>query len=155
MRSPKGNNTKYTMIFHDYINLFEGVDHAYTGLVFQKILHYANDRDFDISHNELADHIWRGIKNQMDRDLGRYDNKIAEDSKNGQKSALKRYHKDLYDKVEAKEMTLNEALIIVKQRKESKVPYKKAKDPYDILSNTKTNTNTKKKNNTNIEEDPF
>ena len=163
MRSLNGNEAKYTMLFNDYITVIAELEDEEKGILFDKILHYANGIDLDISDNRAVAITWAGFKNQMDRDLAKYDSKIAVNSIGGKKSSLKKWHKDLYNKVEAKEMTLDEAFVIVKDRKDSKSTYKndesthkKVKGTHDIVSNKKKNTNTNKNINTSIIKDkPF
>jgi hypothetical protein len=141
------------MLFNDYINVIAELTDEEKGILFDKILHYANGIDLDISKNRVVTVTWANFKNQMDRDLAKYDNTIATNSIGGKKSSLKKWHKDLYAKVEAKEMSLDEAFVIVKDRKDSKSTYKNDKSTHknhksthEIISNKKTNTNT----NTNI-----
>ena len=165
MRSLNGNESKYTMLFNDNINIIALLEDDEKGIVFNKILHYANDLDFDIGDNRLIQTTWAHFKNQMDRDIVKYDKTISTNSIGGKKSSLKKWHKDLYAKVEAKEMSLDEAFVIVKDRKDSKYTYKndesthkKVKSTHDIVSNKKKNTNTNNNINTNtniIKDKPF
>jgi len=156
LTSVNGNESKYTMLFNDYINVIAELENEEKGILFDKILHYANGIDLDISDNRAATITWAGFKNQMDRDLAKYDNTIATNSIGGKKSSLKKWHKDLYSKVEAKEMSLDEAFVIVKDRKSSKSTYKNDesthknhKSTQEIISNKKKNTNTNTNNNNN------
>lgn len=151
---------KYFMVFNDYIKVVcgyenednDGLSIEESGLLFQKMLHYSNGVDYDISDNRLVDFVWKGFKLQMDRSLGIYEDKIVKSSIGGKRSSLKKWHPELAKKVEAKEMTLDEAFVIVNDKgtyKKSKGTYKNDKDTQDFVSMTKTNTNTNTKTNTN------
>jgi len=144
------------MLFNDSINLIAMLTNEEKGIVFDKILHYANGEDLDVGENRLVQSTWASFKNQIDRDVAKYDNTIATNSIGGKKSSLKKWHKDLHSKVEAKEMTLDEAFVIVKDRKSSKSTYKNDefthkndKSTQEIISNKKKNTNTNTNNNNN------
>ena len=57
------------------------------------------------------------IKNQLKRDLIKYETKIEKRSESGSLGNLKRYYLDIYKRVESKEITLKKGLELAKTRK--------------------------------------
>jgi hypothetical protein len=82
------------------------------------ILEYVNDLD-PKTDDMIVDLVFEPIKRQLKRDLDKWSGEKEDRSINGRMGNLKRWNKDLYDKVILEELNLNEAETIAKDRKAS------------------------------------
>jgi hypothetical protein len=71
------------------------------------------------SYQHVSEITFEPIKQQLKRDLVKYESKIVGQSNAGKLGNLRRWNKDLYDKVISRKVTLDEALNIAKHRKTS------------------------------------
>jgi uncharacterized phage protein (TIGR02220 family) len=89
------------------------------GKLFMTILKYVNDLDTKIDDDFIVDLVFEPIKQQIERDLQKWEDKKEIRSESGSLGNLKRWHLDLYAKVKSTELNLNEAVLIAKGRKVS------------------------------------
>tara|TARA_R110000803_G_scaffold21776_1_gene54536 strand:- start:8 stop:736 length:729 start_codon:yes stop_codon:yes gene_type:complete len=104
-----------------YADLINNIDHLTIeekGILFNHILEYVNDMN-PILEDRILLSVWKPIKGQLKRDLEKYQVVKSTRSDQGAKGNLKRWNKDLYDKVESGKLELNEAVDIAKHRKVS------------------------------------
>lgn len=87
----------------------------YAGELFYHILLYVNDKN-PIPINFIIDMAFEPIKHQLKRDLRKYEKVKATKTESGALGNIKRWHKDLYDKIGKGEIDLTEALEIAKHR---------------------------------------
>lgn len=106
------------ILYADLIKVVSKLPDEIAGKLFKIVLRYVNDLEIDID-DLLLEIAFEPIKNQLKRDLVKFEEVKEERSKSGQLGNLKRYHKDLYNKVKENEITLKEAQVIVKDGKTS------------------------------------
>jgi hypothetical protein len=78
------------------------------GKLFKHILAYVNDEN-PPEPTGVVLMAWIPIKQQMKRDLKKWEGALEEKSAGGSMGNLKRWHKDLYNQVISKKLTLEEA----------------------------------------------
>ena len=88
------------------------------GLLFKHILKYVNDLN-PITDDLIVELTFEPIKQQLKRDLDKYNDVKIDKSNSGKLGNLKRWNKDLYDKVVSNELVIDEAMIIAHGRKAS------------------------------------
>ena len=112
------NKTSF-LLYNDQISTFEMLSNEEAGILIKHIYNYVNDKD-PILEDRLLQVSFAQIKATLKRDLVKFEGKKEKNVESGNYSALKRYNKDLYLKVKADEMKLEEALKIAETRKEVK-----------------------------------
>lgn len=90
----------------------------HAGELFFAILKHVNDIEL-IDIDFVVELALEPIKNQLKRDLKKYNKTVAKRSEAGNLGNLKRYNPEIYKKVQGKEITLNEGLELAKTRKTS------------------------------------
>lgn len=111
-------NKKSVLLYCDIIHTVEKMDDKTAGLFFKHYLRYINDLD-PKTDNQLVDIAFESIKQNLKRDLKKWEDKKGILSNSGSLGNLKRWHIDLYKKVMKEEITLEEANVIAKHRKAS------------------------------------
>lgn len=104
-----------------YADLLKSIDHLTNeekGILFNHLLEYVNDKN-PILTDRLILTAWKPIELQLKRDLQEWEVIKVDRSKSGVLGNLKRWNLDLYDKVVANELSLQDAEIIAKDRKKS------------------------------------
>ena len=124
------NKTSF-LLYNDQISTFEMLSNEEAGILIKHIYSYVNDRN-PILEDRLLQVSFAQIKATLKRDLVKFEGKKEKNVESGNYSALKRYNKDLYLKVKADEMKLDEALKIAETRKETQTTSK------PILKTSKT-----------------
>lgn len=106
------------ILYADQKELFEQLSDEKAGQLIKHILKYVNDEN-PTSDDLIINLAFTPIKQQLKRDLIKFENKKKKASGAGVLGNLKRWHKDLYDKVVKEEIDINEALSIADNRKVS------------------------------------
>ena len=140
---------KSFLMYADYIELFDELSDLDAGKLIKHILRYVNDQN-PVSDDPMVKISFIPIKQQLKRDLVKWNDKIDRQSKSGSMGNLKRWNPDLYDKVIAKIINLKEALIIASDRKTSQpdptrsYPIPKIPDNVNVNVNDNVNDNVNK-----------
>lgn len=111
------NKTSF-LLYNDQISTFEMLSNEEAGILIKHIYNYVNDKN-PVLEDRLLQVSFAQIKATLKRDLVKFEGKKEKNVESGNYSALKRYNKDLYLKVKADEMKLEEALKIAETRKET------------------------------------
>lgn len=101
--------------------------------LFMLILDYVNDLNPQ-TDDLLLEIAFEPIKLQLKRDLTKWNSSIEAKSINGRLGNLKRYYSDLYDQVCKNEITLEDAEILAKTRKDSPSDKPDRKDSQDVAN---------------------
>lgn len=109
---------KAIIVYSDWIDLFVALTDEEAGKLIKHFFKYVNDEN-PVASDRIIELSFIQIKNALKRDLNKWEQTLETRSHNGKIGNLKRYHIDLYNNVEAKTMTLEEAEIIAKSRKTS------------------------------------
>jgi hypothetical protein len=109
---------KSVLLYCDILHTIEQLDDATAGQLFKHYLRYINDLDPE-TENVLVKIAFEPIKQNLKRDLKKWEKAQEEKSLNGRMGNLKRYHLDLYELVNSDNMTIEEAENIAKSRKAS------------------------------------
>jgi hypothetical protein len=106
------------LLYADLIHTIEKMPNDKAGLLFKHILNYVNDLN-PVTDDLIVELTFEPIKQQLKRDLLKYKETKIDKSNGGKLGNLKRWHKDLHDKVVKNELDINEALEIANNRKTS------------------------------------
>ena len=109
---------KAIIVYSDWIDLFVALTDEEAGKLIKHFFKYVNDEN-PVATDRIIELSFIQIKNALKRDLNKWEQTLEVRSHNGRMGNLKRYHIDLYNSVESKTMTLEEAEIIAKSRKTS------------------------------------
>lgn len=112
----------------------------YGGELFLLILEYVNDEN-PIAIDFILEMTFEPIKQQLKRDLKKYETKINKKSESGRIGNLKKWHSDIYKDFESGDLTLEEAENIAKNHKASHCD-KKVANIADIDKETVTDNDT-------------
>lgn len=88
------------------------------GLLFKHLLSYVNDEN-PTTDDLLIELTFEPIKQQLKRDLNKWESEIIKKGDSGALGNLKRWNDDLYKQVVSKELSLQKAIEVAKSRKES------------------------------------
>lgn len=132
------NKTSF-LLYNDQISTFEMLSNEEAGILIKHIYNYVNDKD-PVLEDRLLQVSFAQIKATLKRDLVKFEGKKEKNVESGNYSALKRYNKDLYLKVKADEMKLEEALKIAETRKEVETPSKAILKPSKAVKPIKDNS---------------
>jgi Family of unknown function (DUF6291) len=108
-------NKKSFILYADLLKIVEQLPDDVAGKLFKIILRYVNDLEVDIE-DLLLRIAFEPIKLQLKRDLKDWENAKEEKSVGGRIGNLKRWNKDLYERFLKKEITLEDAKNIIKNR---------------------------------------
>lgn len=111
-------NKKSVLLYCDIIHTVEQLDNEDAGLLFKHYLKYINDQNPE-PPSKLIQIVFEPIKQNLKRDLKKWEEKSVTKSNSGVLGNLKRWHIDLYNKVINKELTLEESQNIATHRKTS------------------------------------
>ena len=111
-------NKKSFILYSDLLHTVNKMPNDKAGELFKHILEYVNDNDPQ-TDDLIVNLTFEPIKQQLKRDLERWQDSKNKKSINGDLGNLKRWNKDLYEKVIDNKITLNEAKEVAKSRKES------------------------------------
>jgi ribosomal protein L11 len=106
---------KSFILYCDLIHTVNKLPDETAGKLLKHILAYVNDLNPE-TEDLLVEVAFEPIKQVMKRDLKKWETEINRKSQGAILGNLKRWHFDLYEKVEAKQLTLDEAANIAKGR---------------------------------------
>lgn len=109
---------KSVLLYCDILHTVEQLDDDTAGKLFKHYLRYINDLSPE-TDNVLVKIAFEPIKQNLKRDLVKWETKQQEKSINGRMGNLKRYNIDLYEQVNKGLITIDEAEIVAKSRKAS------------------------------------
>jgi hypothetical protein len=109
-------NKKSIVVYADWESTFEQLSNEEAGKLIKHFFEYVNDKNPSLD-DRLLKIAFEPIKQQLKRDLKKWDNSKKEKSNNGRLGNLKRWNKDLYDQVISEIITIDDAEIIAKDRK--------------------------------------
>ena len=102
-------------LYCDLIHTIEKMPHDKAGELFIHILKYVNDLN-PISEDLIINLTFEPIKQQLKRDLQKWDNELLKKSEGGILGNLKRWHNDLYLQVVDNKITIHKANEIASTR---------------------------------------
>jgi hypothetical protein len=109
---------KSFLMYCDLIHTIKKMPDEKAGLLFKHLLAYVNDEN-PITDDLLIELTFEPIKQQLKRDLIKWENEIIKKGDSGALGNLKRWNEDLYKQVINKELSLQKAVEIAKSRKVS------------------------------------
>jgi len=139
------------LLYADLIHTIEKMPNDKAGLLFKHILNYVNDLN-PVTDDLIVELTFEPIKQQLKRDLLKYKETKIDKSNGGKLGNLKRWHKDLHDKVVKNELDINEALEIANNRKTSHTDTMQSQPIGQIAVNVNDNVNVKDKVINNIKD---
>ena len=104
------------LMYADQREHFDELTDEEAGKLVKHLFAYVNDED-PIAPDTLTKVSFISIKNQLKRDLEKYEDKRGNNSKAGREGNLKRWASDLYDQYKSGEINLEDAEYIAKYRK--------------------------------------
>ncbi|WP_372938846.1 DUF6291 domain-containing protein [Seonamhaeicola sp.] len=107
---------KSFILYSDQRSVIDMLTDEQAGKLIKHIYSYVNDENPTLE-DQLLKLAFEPIKLQLKRDLIKYEDKKIDRSNAGKLGNLKKYHKDLFDRVQSEDLTLNAALNIAKSRK--------------------------------------
>jgi len=134
------------LLYTDLIHTVNKMPNDKAGELFKHILSYVNDLNPE-TEDLIIQLTFEPIKQQLKRDLLKYKESIIDKSNAGKLGNLKRWHKDLYDKVINNQIELNEAINIAESRKVSHTDNLQSQPIAKIAVNDNVNVNDKVINN--------
>jgi hypothetical protein len=143
-------NKKGFILYADLIHTVEHLTNEQAGKLLKHTLEYVNDKHPE-TDDQLLKILFEPIKQQLKRDLRKFEDKKEERSEAGHLGNLKRWNKDLYKKVVSKKLTLTDALTIANNRKTSLSD----KSIANVAVNDTVNVIDKDINNISIRETEF
>ena len=111
-------NKKGFVLYCDLIHTIKKMPDDKAGLLFKHLLAYVNDEN-PITDDLLIELTFEPIKQQLKRDLDKWEDEVIKRGDSGALGNLKRWNKDLYNNVINKELSLQKAIEIAKSRKAS------------------------------------
>jgi len=111
-------NKKGFVLYCDLIHTIKKMPDDKAGLLFKHLLSYVNDEN-PIAEDLLIELTFEPIKQQLKRDLNKWEDEIIKKGNSGALGNLKRWNNDLYDQVINKDLSLHKAIEIAKHRKVS------------------------------------
>jgi hypothetical protein len=106
------------ILYKDLIHTVEKMPDDKAGQLLKHILSYVNDKDPE-TDDLIIQLTFEPIKQQLKRDFKKYKNKLDGKSNAGKIGNLKRWHNDLFEDYDSGKITLDEALLIAENRKQS------------------------------------
>lgn len=131
---------KSFLLYTDLIHTVNKMPNDKAGELFKHILSYVNDLNPE-TEDLIIQLTFEPIKQQLKRDLLKYKESIIDKSNAGKLGNLKRWHKDLYDKVINNKLELDKALNIAESRKVSHTDNVQSQPIAEIAVNDNVNVN--------------
>ena len=138
------------LLYADLIHTIEKMPSEKAGDLFKHILRYVNDLN-PISNDLIIDLTFEPIKQQLKRDLIKFEKSKDEKSLSGRIGNLKRWNIDLYNKFISKDLTIEEAETIANNRKVSQPDKVQSQSIANIAVNDNVNVNVNDINNNIVE----
>lgn len=130
---------KSFILYTDLIHTVKKMPREKAGDLLVVILEYVNDLH-PVVDDILVDLVFEPIKQQLKRDLQRWEDEKGVKSQNGIIGNLKRWHLDLYQQYIEDKITLEEAVNIANSRKPSQ-PDEEPSQPSQGIANIAVNVN--------------
>jgi len=102
-------NKKSFLFYCDWIDTFKNLNKEKGYDLLIHLLKFVNDEN-PTTDDPLIKALFPIFKNQLKRDLNKWEEKTNKKSNSGQLGNIKRWHPEIYKKVINKELTINEAL---------------------------------------------
>jgi hypothetical protein len=131
-------NKKSIIVYADWIEHFEFLTDEEAGKLIKHFFRYVNDLN-PIAEDRNIQIAFNPIKAILKRDLDKWEKTLTDRSINGRMGNLKRYNLDLFTKVEAKQMTLEEAEELARHRKASPPDSNPTKNVANVAVNDSVN----------------
>jgi hypothetical protein len=131
-------NKKSIIVYADWIEHFEFLTDEEAGKLIKHFFRYVNDLN-PIAEDRNIQIAFNPIKAILKRDLDKWEKTLTDRSINGRMGNLKRYNLDLFTKVEAKQMSLEEAEEVAKHRKASPPDSTPTKNVAKVADNDNVN----------------
>lgn len=135
------------VLYADLMHTINKMPSDKAGDLFKHILKYVNDEN-PVTDDLIVQLTFEPIKQQLKRDLEKWQEKKGKQSEKGREGNLKRWNLDLYEKVKEEKITLEEAEEIAKHRKTSP-PDKTVSPP---IANVAVNDNVNVTVNDNVKD---
>ncbi len=133
-------NKKSFLLYCDLIHTISKMPNEKAGELFKHILDYVNDKNPE-TEDLIIQLTFEPIKQQMKRDLIKWEGEKKSKSESGVIGNLKRWNNDLYIKVMSKELELSEAVNIAQSRKVSHTDVLQSQPIANIAVNVNDNVN--------------
>lgn len=150
-------NKKSFVLYADYLEIFEELSDEDAGQLVKHLFRYVNDKNPE-TENPMVKLSFISIKQQLKRDLKKWEVGKTGKSQAGALGNLKRWYNDLYMDVINEKITLDEALEIAKNRKESHSDFSESQTSQEVANiavNVDVNVNdTVDVNNVLLEKEP-
>lgn len=143
------DNKKSFILYCDQKGVWDKLDDEQAGRLIKHIISYVND-DNPEAPDFITELAFEPIKQSLKRDLKKYQDTKDERSRNGRLGNLKRYHNELYLKVQDKSMTLEAAENIAQGRKGSHSDSKRSPKVANLAVNDSVNVNVSDSVNDNV-----
>jgi hypothetical protein len=131
-------NKKSFLLYCDLIHTVSKMPNDKAGELFKHILEYVNDENPE-TDDLIIKLTFEPIKQQLKRDLGKWSEMLVEKSNAGRIGNLKRWHPDLHKQLVSKEITIEEAENIAKNRTAIKLSHPVAKIAVTVNDNVNVN----------------
>lgn len=102
-------NKKSFIMYCEIISILEVMSDESAGKLFKTIVRYVNDENPKVT-DPIVNVAFQSVKNQLKRDLKKYEDKKVGNSKGAYITNLKRYRPDLYKKYKSGNIDLNQAV---------------------------------------------
>lgn len=146
-------NKKSFVMYASWKEMFDALKPTEAGNLIKLIFAYVNDEKPVEPKNGVLGMAWITIKAQMKRDLKKWEGTLEEKSNGGSLGNLKRWHKDLYNQVISKKISLEEATIAAYGRTVSHTDAERSHPIASIAVDVNVNDNVDVNvNKNNIEE---
>jgi hypothetical protein len=106
---------KSFILYNDMLSIVNDLTDEQAGQLIKTIVSYVNDENPLIT-DQLIKIAFTPIKNQLKRDLSKWNEEKENKSNGGKLGNLKKWHLDLYNQVVKQDITLEKALEIAKNR---------------------------------------
>lgn len=127
----KGKNS--ILIYTDWIDTFESLTDEEAGKLAKHLFRYINDKN-PIAPDRLTEISFIPIKNSLKRDLKKWQLELDKKSDGGKLGNLKRWNLDLYELAIKKEITIERAEEIAKERIKSHTDTQRKNESLPIAS---------------------
>jgi len=131
---------KSFLLYCDLIHTIDKMPDDKAGMLFKHILNYVNDNEPE-TDDLIVQLTFEPIKQQLKRDLNKYQKTLVAKSQGGVIGNLKRWNEDLYKSYSEGKMTLEEAEKIASSRKTSDTDIQQSDNVAKITDNDSVNVN--------------
>lgn len=142
-------NKKSFILYCDLLKVIEKLPDETAGKLFKLVLMYVNDLDICID-DLLLEIAFEPIKNQLKRDLKKFEEVKDRKSISGKEGNLKRWNLDLYKEYKKGKYTLSEAENIASNRKQSHTDSTQSQTIANIAVNDTVNVNENVNDSDNV-----